>query len=144
MAALGLLALGGCATTLADNPLVARYTVAKPFDDVLEDLEFAITERNFRIAARHSVGRAIRERGHSDFPNVTVIHFCNVDYAHEVLQLDLDYVAWIPCRVTVHEQDAQVVISAVLLPENHADPRVNAFAARMNAILREIASYPLP
>ena len=139
-----LLSLTSCATPLATNPLVARYAVVKPFDIVLEELEFAITERNFRIVGRHGIGKAIRERGHEDFPNVAVIHFCNLEYAREMLQLDVSYVAWMPCRLTVHERDEQVIISAILLPENHPNERLNEFAARMNAILRDIASYPLP
>ena len=75
----------------------------KPFEDVVFELDFAITERNFRITGRNTIGKGLRERGYSDFPNVEVIHFCNLEYAREVLLIDPGFVAQMPCRITVHE-----------------------------------------
>jgi len=48
-----------------------------------------------------------------------------------------------PCRITVHEAAGRTVISLILLPLDHPDERVNAFARRMNAILQEIVEYAL-
>ncbi len=60
-----------------------------------------------------------------------------------MLLLDPGYVAQMPCRITVHREDGHTVISVVLLPEDHPDPRVNAFARRMNGLLREILAFVL-
>ncbi|MSR13497.1 MAG: DUF302 domain-containing protein [Gammaproteobacteria bacterium] len=135
-------------TVLASEPgtntdLVVRGTTSKTFDEVILELNFAITERNFRITGRNTIGKGLRERGYKDFPDVEVIHFCNLEYAHEVLLLDPGYVAMMPCRVSVHEVADKTVVSVVLLPETHADPRVVAFAKRMNISLREILTYVL-
>lgn len=113
----------------------------KSFQDVVDDLEYAITERNLRITGRNTVGEALRERGHEGYPDVEVIHFCNLENAREVLDMDMAFIAQMPCRVTVHEADGRVTISMLLLPEDHRDPRVNEFARRMNAQLREIAHF---
>jgi uncharacterized protein (DUF302 family) len=121
--------------------LIRRYTVAKSFEDVVFELNFAITERNFRITGRNSIGAGLRERGYPDFPDVEVIHFCSLELAREVLLLDPGYVAEMPCRVTVHESPAGTVISLITLPLDHPDERVNAFARRMNATLQEIVDY---
>ncbi|MEQ8662239.1 MAG: DUF302 domain-containing protein, partial [Gammaproteobacteria bacterium] len=102
---------------------------------------FAITERNFRITGRNTIGKGLRERGYADFPDVEVIHFCSLELAREVLLLDPGYVAQMPCRITVHEDGAATVISVIRLPVDHADERVNAFARRMNATLAEIAEF---
>jgi uncharacterized protein (DUF302 family) len=120
---------------------IERYSVNKPFDDVVLELEFAITERNFRITGRNTIGAGLRKRGYSDFPDVEVIHFCNLELAREVLLLDPGYVAQMPCRITIHEADGKTVVSLITLPTNHADPRVNAFATRMNRSLHEIVEY---
>ena len=48
-----------------------------------------------------------------------------------------------PCRIAVHSAPEGTVISLILLPEDHADARINAFARRMNAILREIVEFVL-
>lgn len=125
------------------DALIERTRTDKAFDDVVFELEFAITERNFRITGRNTIGEGLRDRGYDDFPDVEVIHFCNLEYAREVLAIDPGYVAQMPCRITVHSEPEGTVISLILLPEDHADERVNAFARRMNAILREIVEFVL-
>lgn len=125
------------------DALIHRARTDKAFDDVVFELDFAITERNFRITGRNTIGKGLRDRGYADFPDVEVIHFCNLEYAREVLEIDPGYVAQMPCRITVHSAPEGTVISLILLPEDHADERVNAFARRMNAILREIVEFVL-
>ena len=123
--------------------LIVRGSTDKSFDDVILELDFAITERNFRITGRNTIGKGLRERGYEDFPEVEVIHFCNLEYAREVLLIDPGYVAQMPCRLTVHEEGGHTVVSLILLPQDHPDPRVNAFAVRMNGLLREILAFIL-
>lgn len=118
-----------------------RGETRKSFDDVLLEADFAITEHNFRITGRNTIGKGLRERGYTDFPDVEVIHFCNLEYAREVLLLDPDFVAQMPCRMTIHRQGDHTVVHLPLLPENHPDARVNAFAHRINGELREIFAF---
>jgi len=154
MRALLLAALVLCAATAAaddaaasavlpSTALIERGITDKSFDDVILELDFAITERNFRITGRNTIGKGLRERGYADFPDVEVIHFCNLEYAREVLLIDPGYVAQMPCRITVHREQDRTVVSLVLLPQDHPDPRVNEFAVRMNGLLREILAFVL-
>ncbi len=123
--------------------LIVRYVVDKPFSDVIFELNFAITERNFRITGRNTIGEGLRKRGYENFPNIEVIHFCSLEKAREVLMIDPGFVAQMPCRIAVHEQGGKTVISLITLPLDHPDPRVNDFARRMNAILTEIVEFTL-
>ena len=132
-----------CAATPDAAKLILRGETTESFDDVILELDFAITERNFRITGRNTIGKGLRERGYTDFPDVEVIHFCNLESAREVLLLDPGFVAQMPCRLTVHRQGDKTVISVILLPEDHPDARVNAFAHRTNALLREILAFVL-
>jgi len=146
--AIALLCLLGSQSACAPSPpphdeLIERSTTEKSFDDVVFELEFAITERNFRITGRNTIGKGLRDRGYNDFPDVEVIHFCNLEYAREVLLIDPGFVAQMPCRIAVHTSGGKTVISLLLLPEDHPDERVRAFARRMNAILREIVQFVL-
>lgn len=129
--------------TPASQRLILRGETSETFDDVILELDYAITERNFRITGRNTIGKGLRERGYEDFPDVEVIHFCNLEYAREVLLIDPGFVAQMPCRLTVHRQGDKTVISVILLPEDHPDPRVNAFAHRINGLLREILAFVL-
>jgi uncharacterized protein (DUF302 family) len=123
------------------SPEILRVTTEKTFADVVEELEFAITEHNFRITGRNRIGQGIRKRGHPEFPDIEIIHFCSLEYAREVLAIDPGFVVNMPCRVAVHQQGKQVVVSIMLLPENHADPSVNDFARRMNRLVHEIVDF---
>lgn len=134
----------GCAEKSPENgSLIQRFKTEKSFDDVTQELEFAITERNFRITGRNTVGKGLRKRGYEDYPDIEVIHFCSLDVAKEVLDIDPGFVAQMPCRITVHEENEHVIISLILLPTDHKDPRVNEFARKMNVKLHEIVDYVL-
>lgn len=124
-------------------PMRVRRVEKVPFEWIIEDLELAITERNFRITGRNSLGRGLRERGHAGYPDYEIIHFCNLENARVVLDLDPGFVAQMPCRVAVHTEGTAVVVSMLLLPEQHADARVVAFARDVNAMLCAIQDYAI-
>ena len=133
-----------CSREAPPSPeLVVRAVTEKSFSEVIFQLEHAITEHNFRITGRNKIGEGLRERGYGDFPDVEVIHFCNLELAREVLLIDPGFIAQMPCRITVHSTQHGQTISLILLPENHLDERVNIFARQMNGILREIAQFVL-
>lgn len=123
------------------GPLLVRYSVDKSFDNVIFELNFAITDHNFRITSRNRIGVGLRERGYRDAPNVEVINFCSLELAREVLLLDPGFIAHMPCRITVHEDHGRTVVSLIKLPLDHRDPRVNDFAQRMNTTLTEIVEF---
>ncbi len=134
----------GCAEKTPDSEaLIHRFKTEKSFADVIQELDFAITERNFRITGRNTVGKGMRNRGYENYPEIEVIHFCSLDVAKEVLDIDPGYVAQMPCRVTIHEQDNAVIVSLILLPTDHKDLRVNDFARKMNITLRGIVDFAL-
>jgi uncharacterized protein (DUF302 family) len=125
----------------ADIGVYERST-PKPVADAVEDVEFAVTERNFRITGRLHVGQAIRARDGTPFPDYEVLLFCNLALARQMLDLDPVYINYCPGRVTVRGADGTTRISAPLLPEP-AD-RSTALAdlvRRVNAQLREIVDY---
>lgn len=138
-----LITFGCTEKTPEGESLIVRFKTEKLFADVIQELDFAITEKNFRITGRNTVGKGMRNRGYENYPEIEVIHFCSLDVAKEVLDIDPGYVAQMPCRVTVHEQDDSVIVSLILLPTDHKDPRVNDFARKMNITLREIVDYVL-
>ena len=144
-----LLWLALCCSALGSEPparsapLIHRYVTDKSFSEVIFELNFAITERNFRITGRNTIGAGLRKRGYEDFPDIEVIHFCSLELAREVLLLDPGFVAQMPCRITVHEEGGKTIISLITLPIDHVDARINAFAERMNVLLYEIVDFTL-
>jgi len=125
----------------ADQTLAAevgpRYSVttSKAFPDVVDDLVFAIGEENFRVTDSNRVGSAIAKRGHPDFPDSIVVHFCNLEYARLILSRAPDKLLEMPCRVVVAERDDRVVIETRLLAE---DSRLGTLVGEINDILRNV------
>lgn len=116
-----------------------RSISQRPFAEVMQDVEFAITNHNFRITGASHIGRAIAERHDRAFPEVEVVHFCNLEYARRFLQVEPDFVSYMPCRIAVFETDAGVVVETWLMPEN--DPRIGDLSREVNGILRDIVDY---
>ncbi len=117
-------------------------TVKASFDDTFADLEFAITERNYRITGVNSIGRAINDRQDQkiDFPLASVVHFCNIQAAREILEISMDYLVLMPCRITLNEvDDGEVRIEAQLLPLD--EPPLHSIAVRVNEMLQSIVDF---
>lgn len=112
----------------------------KEFDDVIEDLLIVIAEHNFRLNQHARIGKAIAKRNNISFPQATVLHFCNLDYARQLLEMAPDYLLRMPCRVSVWPKSAKsTIIEVWLLPED--DKRTVEFAKKINAILIDIVTY---
>lgn len=127
----------------ADPPGFYQAVTTKPYADVLAELELAITERNFRITGHNKIGSVIREREHIAFPDYDTLQFCNLTYAREMLEISPAAVVYMPCNITLRSEGERVVVTTHLLPTDGRDPRLNAFAARMNEQLRQIVDFAI-
>ena len=138
LASLALLFLAGlhCSSASEVGP---RYTVgsSKPFDDVVQDLWFAIGDNNFRVTDSNRVGSAIEKRGFEDFPDSIIVHFCSLEYARLILSRAPDKLLEMPCRVVVAERDDHVLVETRLLAE---DTRLGSLVGEINEILRAVVN----
>ena len=128
----------GCAK---NSPDFVEVKSEKPVRHILEDAEFAITERNFRINVRLHIGKAIRERGSTGFPDNEVILFCNLSYAKRMLELAPDFVRFCPQRISVYDKGEERIIFASLYPEDSPDSNLNKVTREVNAEIREIVDF---
>ena len=134
-----LVTVAACDPRPGQDP-APRFTAhsSKSYDDVLADLEFAIGEQNFRLTGRDTIGEAIARRDNIDLPPGTVLHFCNLNYARQLLEVGPQYLLHMPCRIAIYEQAGSVTVEARLLPED--DPAVGPLSQRINRILEAIVS----
>ena len=113
----------------------------KDFLDIIQDVEFAITENNFRIINRLHIGQSIRDRGTELFPKNEVILFCNLTLAEEMLKLKPDHINYCPYKITISEVNKNISIGTRLLPTNTQSYEINKFSVKINQILRKIVEY---
>jgi len=108
------------------------------FEETLQNLDLAISEHNYRIIHRSNIGQAIRDRGDKQYPLSTVISFCNITYAKEMMEINSDLINDMPCIVTVREEAPVVIIGTKLMKVNTDNPLQNDFATRINNNLKSI------
>jgi uncharacterized protein (DUF302 family) len=116
-----------------------RLASHKPFAEVIEDLEFVIGEHNYRITGRNDIGSAIAARLGAARGQATVLHFCNLETAQQVLEIEPGWLLHMPCRIAVWEQEGEVVIEAKLLPEQPL--RTRDLAMKINTLLRKMVTF---
>lgn len=118
-----------------------RATNSKPYDDVLAELELAITEQNFRITGHNHIGSVIRSRENIAFPDYDTLQFCNLTLARQMLEMSPAAVAYMPCNVAVRSEKGRVIVTTHLLPENSDNENLNGFFREMNGKLRRIVDF---
>lgn len=139
--ALCLLCGLAAAAELRDGGRLQIYQASsgRPYEHVLDDVKFAITEHNFRITGGNAIGAAIAKRHGIVFPRSDIVHFCNLEYAHRLLRVDLEFLLQMPCKIALYErEDGHTVVAVPLVPET---PRVAEPAREVNEILRAIVDY---
>ena len=122
----------------------ARYYQAqtsKPYDDVLQELEIAISEHNFRITGHSRVGKVIRKRGAKNFPEYDTIQFCNLTHAREMLEISPHAIRHMPCNVATYQYDGKTIVKIRLLPNDPNNPKLDQFYDKMNTILQAIVDF---
>lgn len=140
--ALLLAVLPGCAPQNAAAP--PRYYQAettKPYEDVLAELELAITEQNFRITGHNHIGSVIRTREKIDFPDYDTIQFCNLTLARQMLEMSPAAVIYMPCNIAVRSENDRVFVTTHLLPVDSTDEKLNEFFRTMNEKLKQIVDF---
>jgi len=138
----GLLWLSACATQPQGDPKAwYQANTAKPYADVLAELELAITEHNFRITGHNHIGSVIRERDNITFPDYDTFQFCNLTLARQMLEISPAAVAYMPCNIAVRSENGQVVITTHLLPTNGPDEKLNLFFQGLNEKLKKIVDF---
>ncbi|MFB3100163.1 MAG: DUF302 domain-containing protein [Gammaproteobacteria bacterium] len=134
----------GCTTEVDENinhDYYYQVETDKPFEEVLDDAIFAITERNFRLTSHLHIGKSIRDRKNPDFPDYEVLLYCNLSHAKKMLELDPNMISSCPGRITVRQNGDRVNITAPLWPEKMKDNELKLHMQKLNGLIREIVDY---
>ena len=136
-----LLVMLGCSQFYTQSSLSYQASTQKPYDDVIAELEIAISEHNFRITGHSHVGKVIRERGTQNFPNYDTVQFCNLTYAKTLLELSPHGISHMPCNIVTYEFEGQTIVKTLLLPTNTDNSELNVFSDKMNQILKQVVDF---
>lgn len=82
------------------------------FDETVENVKRAITGSNF-VHIRDQALTSGFDVETKDMPRQTIIYFCNFNFLYEALKIDPRAGMFLPCRVTVTEQNGKVQIMSI-------------------------------
>ncbi|MGZ8188175.1 MAG: DUF302 domain-containing protein [Methylosarcina sp.] len=133
--------ISGCATQTGEFIPYYQVETLKPYDDVLSELELAISENNFRVTGHSRVGKVIRERGAKDFPDYDTIQFCNLTYARTILSIAPETIRYMPCNVVMYQDRDKTIVRTHLLPTHTDNEELNRFSEQMNRILKKMLDF---
>ena len=109
--------------------------------EILEDIEFALTERNLKVVNKLHIGTGIQSRGYEDFPEYEIILYCNLEFARKMLEYNPSSINTCPGKITVRKNIDNYLISASLWPEDNNHPDLDRLMYNMNILIREVVDF---
>lgn len=109
------------ASMMAVNPfslreMIAMMVVKYPakeglkFDDVVEAMKVKANEINFKFVGHSPLWKdVVAITGKKDTPRVEFFSFCDAVVARDILDLSLEFAAFLPCRIAVVEDAYQKI-----------------------------------
>jgi len=79
------------------------------FEETLENVKGAILGKNFKLIRTQALNQGLVERGKENNKQM-IVYFCNFNFLNRALAIDPRIGFFLPCRVTVVEQNGKVFI----------------------------------
>ena len=95
----------------SDSPVIM---IDSPYDldETVANLKQAITDQNFTLIRTEYLEHGLVEEGKENKKQVA-LHFCNFDFLFKALSVDPRVGMFLPCRVTVIENNGKVQVSTI-------------------------------
>jgi len=92
----------------------ATIVVESPYglEETIESLKMEIANNNFKLIRTDYLEHGFVEEGKENKKQV-VLHFCNFNFLYEALSIDPRVGLFLPCRITVVEQDDKVMVMTI-------------------------------
>jgi uncharacterized protein (DUF302 family) len=119
-----------------------RRTLDLPYEQAIERTMAALKAEGFGVLTQIDIKATLKEKLNADFRRYVILGACNPALAHRALSANLDVGLLLPCNVTVYEEGAGSVVTAVdplaMLGSLAADPVMHGVAAEAGTKLRRV------
>ncbi len=132
----------GAMPKIADTVLKMPLAEGVTADSAIESMKLRANALNFKLVAHLPLSQQLRSMG-IESRRVEIFQFCDAIIAHDMLAYDIDFSAYLPCRITLIEDrdghtwlvtlDLDLVIRTAELP-----PELLEKAIKVRDTLREI------
>lgn len=117
-----------------------KKVVAMDYDTALAKLPDALKSEGFGVLTEIDVQSTLRAKLGIEFRRYKILGACNPSLAHQALSADLGAGVMLPCNVTVYEEGAGTVVTAVDPMETFAaaDPKLRPIAEQVREKLARV------
>ena len=117
-----------------------RRTLDLPYEDAITQTTAALKAEGFGVLTQIDIRATLKEKLNADFRRYMILGACDPALAHRALSANLDVGLLLPCNVTVYEEGAGSVVTAVdpleMLRGLADDPATHAVAKEAGTKLR--------
>jgi len=123
----------------SENTII-RFESPYDMQTTINNVKRAATGKNFRIIRVQSLNQGFVKESSENIKQ-TIIYFCNFQLLNQALAVDPRAGLFLPCRVTVVEQNGKVEVSAInpkYMAHIFNNAELNKLCADMDAMYQEI------
>jgi len=122
------------------NKLAYTLMSDKPFETVVANIEQQTTEHGFKVLHIHDVQETLAGKGFERDP-LKIIQVCNAKFAHEALGKDMGVALFMPCKITVHTEGDDTVMTLArptMISEMLPEAGLEQLAAEVETTLKSV------
>ncbi|ALG66807.1 DUF302 domain-containing protein [Beggiatoa leptomitoformis] len=71
----------------------------------IESMKLRANSLNMKLVAHQPMWKEFEAQGYKKVRRVEIFQFCNIDVAHDMLDFNIGFVAYMPCRIAAIEDD---------------------------------------
>ena len=93
--------------------MIYKITTQVPLAQVKADLEGHSKESGFGVLNAYEFKKILQSKGFSLNKDITVYELCNPHAAHEALSAMPEISVYLPCRLSVYEENGETVLATI-------------------------------
>lgn len=94
-----------------------NISLNQPFDTAKEQVIAALAEQQLGIVSEINVQAVMKKKLNQDVPPYTILGACNPKLAHQVIDIDANAGALLPCNVVVRATDDNTTVISFMNPQ---------------------------
>ena len=91
--------------------MIKEFKTEKSFDEITSIVEGVCKENKFGVLKVYEFHELLKEKGFPIEKRITAFEICNPSYAQQVLTENSGLANFMPCKITVVEEDGNITVS---------------------------------